>query len=159
MSEDKKVFESGIHTNSRDLMSDWYKKLAEATKAGRHTAYLMISGNCVEILRAFDIEPIFPEVNALQWAIRKQSLPLILKAEEHGYSSDNCAYVKADMGYFFTGGIGEKGSIPKPSLVLCNFVGCNVYIKWFEHSARFLGSPLYMLDIPFVREEMPSRDD
>ena len=93
----------------------------------------MISGNCVELLRACHILPMFPEVTALQNAIRKKSLPLILKAEQAGYSSDNCAYVKADIGLFLDGGMGPGKPIPFPTITVCNYVGCNVYVKWFEH--------------------------
>ncbi|OGB89616.1 MAG: hypothetical protein A3H39_10135 [candidate division NC10 bacterium RIFCSPLOWO2_02_FULL_66_22] len=93
-------------------------------------------------------------------AIRKQSLPMILKAEQMGYSSDNCAYVKADVGMLMSGGYGPQGTIPYPSLVVCNYVGCNVYVKWFEHIAEFCKAPLYMLDIPFLRDgDAPSQDD
>jgi hypothetical protein len=55
------------------------------------TASLMISGNCVELLEAFGTVPIYPEVNALQLAIRHQSLEPILAPEEMGYAPDNCA--------------------------------------------------------------------
>lgn len=150
---------TAVHEASRKAMGGWYDRLAVASKSGAPSAYIMIAGSCVEILRAFDIEPVFPEVNALQLAIRKQSLPLILKAEEMGYSSDNCAYVKADAGFTFSGGVGDGGRIPKPSLIVCNFVGCNVYIKWFEHCAEFLGVPLTMIDVPFVRGDRPSEGD
>jgi len=150
-----------VHTRSREIMSAWYDRLAVAAANNTPSAYLMISGNCVEILRSFDIEPAFPEVNALQLAIRKQSLPLILKAEEMGYSSDNCAYVKADAGYTFDehGGPSE-GKVPIPKLIVCNFVGCNVYIKWFEHCAAFLDVPLVMIDVPFLRtDDRPTAGD
>jgi len=113
----------------------------------------------VEILRCFDILPVFPEVNASQLAIRKKSLPYIIKSEEVGYASDNCAYVKADVGFTMCGGVGEGGTIPKPSLIVCNFVGCNVYIKWFEHCAQMMNVPMIMLDIPFLREAQPSQAD
>ena len=112
-------------------MTDWMTQLKQAAASGSPSAYLMISGNCVEILRCFDILPVFPEINALQLAIRKKSLPYIIKAEEIGYASDNCAYVKADIGFTLSGGVGKDGNIPVPSLIVCNFVGCNVYIKWF----------------------------
>jgi len=144
-------YDSRMHEKSREIMNRWYANLKRAAANNEPSAALMISGNCVEILWAFDIHPIFPEVNALQLAIRKKSLPFILKAEEIGYSGDNCAYVKADIGYMLSGGVGPQGEIPKPSFLLCNFVGCNVYIKWFEHVAHFLGVPLVMLDIPFKR--------
>ncbi len=155
----EKRYQGGMHDQSRRIIGDWLGQLEAAVQSGAPTAALMISGNCVEILRAFDILPIFPEVNALQLAIRKQSLPLILKAEQMGYSGDNCAYVKADIGFLEGGGYGPNGKIPKPSLVVCNYVGCNVYIKWFEHLAAFCGSPLVMIDIPFVRDTRPSADD
>ena len=154
-----KDYRGTIHDLSRGVMTDWMGQLKEATQTGVPSAYLMISGNCVEILRCFDILPVFPEINALQLAIRKKSLPYIIKSEEIGYASDNCAYVKADIGYTLCGGVGENGNVPKPSLIVCNFVGCNVYIKWFEHCAELLDVPMVMLDIPFVREDAPSKDD
>ncbi|MBI2837946.1 MAG: 2-hydroxyacyl-CoA dehydratase [Acidobacteria bacterium] len=155
----ERQYQGVVHERSREIMSAWYDDLARAAKTGEPSACLMISGNCVEILRAFDIHPIFPEVNALQMAIRKQALPMILKAEQMGYSGDNCAYVKADVGFLMSGGVGPTGTIPSPSIVVCNYVGCNVYVKWFEHIAHFCKAPLFMLDIPFLREKAPSKDD
>ena len=156
---EKRDYRGTIHTLSRDIMTDWLTQLKEAAHSGVPSAYLMISGNCVEILRCFDILPVFPEINALQLAIRKNSLPYIIKSEEVGYASDNCAYVKADIGYSLCGGVGENGNTPKPSIIVCNFVGCNVYIKWFEHCSNIMKVPMVMLDIPFLRESAPSRED
>lgn len=154
-----KDYRGNVHKLSRDIMSDWMGELQDATKTDAHSAYLMVSGNCVEILRCFDILPVFPEVNALQLAIRKNSLPYIIKAEEIGYASDNCAYVKADIGYTMSGGVGPEGTIPTPSVIVCNFVGCNVYIKWFEQCAAMMDVPMVMIDIPFVREDHPTPED
>lgn len=156
---DSKDYRGTVHKLSRDIITDWLNQLQEATKSDTKSAYLMVSGNCVEILRCFDILPTFPEINALQLAIRKNSLPYIIKAEEIGYASDNCAYVKADIGFTLDGGVGADGTIPKPDLIVCNFVGCNVYIKWFEHCAETMDVPLVMLDIPFLREDQPSKED
>ncbi|MFQ5429212.1 MAG: 2-hydroxyacyl-CoA dehydratase subunit D [Phycisphaerae bacterium] len=156
---DDKDYRGAVHRLSRDIMTAWMTQLKEAVGTSTPSAYNMISGNCVEILRCFDILPVFPEVNALQLAIRKNSLPYIVKSEEIGYASDNCAYVKADIGYTMAGGVGEGGNIPKPSFIVCNFVGCNVYIKWFEHCASMMNVPMIMLDIPFMREDAPSAED
>ncbi len=152
-------YKGSVHEHSKKIMTDWYGQLAQACHTGAPSAYIMITGNCVEILRAFDIVPIFPEVNALQLAIRKQSLPFILKSEEMGYSSDNCAYVKCDAGFTAEGGIGKDAKIPTPNLIVCNFVGCNVYIKWFEHCAEYLKAPLFMIDVPFLREDEMRKED
>lgn len=156
---DKKDYRGIVHKLSRDIMTDWMQQITGAIESGQPSAYMMVSGNCVEILRCFDIVPVFPEINALQLAIRKNSLPYIIKAEEIGYASDNCAYVKADVGYTLAGGVGEGGTVPKPALIVCNFVGCNVYIKWFEHCASMMNVPMVMLDVPFLREDQPSTED
>ncbi|MBZ5719618.1 MAG: 2-hydroxyacyl-CoA dehydratase family protein [Acidobacteriia bacterium] len=153
-------YRGNIHQLQKELMQKWYERLNQAAETGTpHTASLMISGNCVELLEAFGVVPIYPEVNALQLAIRHQSLDPILAAEEIGYAADNCAYVKADIGCYLKGITPTGGKLPKPSLVLCNFVGCNTYVKWFEHTAVLTGSRLYVLDVPFLRLDEPSRDD
>jgi benzoyl-CoA reductase subunit B len=155
----ERQYQGRVHEESRALMSAWMAELGRAEAERRPTAALMISGNCVELLRACHLLPMFPEVTALQNAIRKKSLPLILKAEQAGYSSDNCAYVKADVGLFLEGGMGPGTAMPFPDLVVCNYVGCNVYVKWFEHLADISGSKLFMLDVPFLRTDVPSPTD
>lgn len=155
----ERQYQGRVHEQSRALMSAWMAELGRAEAEGRPTAALMISGNCVELLRACHLLPMFPEVTALQNAIRKKSLPLILKAEQAGYSSDNCAYVKADVGLFLEGGMGPGKAMPFPTVVVCNYVGCNVYVKWFEHLADIAGARLFMLDVPFLRSDAPAPAD
>jgi benzoyl-CoA reductase subunit B len=155
----ERQYQGRVHERSREIMAAWSGELARAGREERPTAALMISGNCVELLRACHLLPMFPEVTALQNAIRKRSLPLILKAEQAGYSSDNCAYVKADIGLFLEGGMGPGTALPFPTLTVCNYVGCNVYVKWFEHLADVSGSRLFVLDVPFLRTDAPSADD
>ncbi len=132
-------------------MTSWYTRLETAQAVA-----MMISGNCVELLEAFGLVPFYPEINALQLAIRHQSLEPILVAEEMGYAADNCAYVKADVGAWIKGITPAGSPLPRPALVLCNFVGCNTYVKWFEHTAALTGAPLYVLDVPFLRQDEPS---
>jgi benzoyl-CoA reductase subunit B len=155
----ERAYQGKVHAESRRLMTAWMEELGRAEAERRVTSALMISGNCVELLRACHVLPMFPEVTALQNAIRHKSLPLILKAEQIGYSSDNCAYVKADVGLVLEGGFGPGKALPFPNLIVCNYVGCNVYVKWFEHLADISGGKLFMLDVPFARTDAPSADD
>ena len=153
-------YRGGIHQRQKELMVDWYEQLDQAAESGhRATVSMMISGNCVELLEGFGAIPIYPEINALQLAIRHQSLEPILAAEELGYAADNCAYVKADIGCYLKGLTPTGGKLPTPTLVLCNFVGCNTYVKWFEHVSALTGAPLYVLDVPFLRTAEPSQAD
>lgn len=153
-------YRGNIHQHQKELLLDWYERLDRAAESGEPPAVsMMISGNCVELLEGFGAVPIYPEVNALQLAIRHQSLEPILAAEDMGYAGDNCAYVKADIGCLVKGITPTGGRLPRPTLVLCNFVGCNTYVKWFEHTAAFTGAPLFVLDVPFLRGEQPSQGD
>ncbi|HTM88179.1 MAG TPA: 2-hydroxyacyl-CoA dehydratase family protein [Terriglobales bacterium] len=156
----KHEYRGQIHQRQKQLMLDWYERLEQSAATGRPPAVsLMISGNCVELLQAFNAVPIYPEINALQLAIRHQSLEPILAAEDLGYAADNCAYVKADIGAYLKGLTPTGSRLPQPALVLCNFVGCNTYLKWFEHVAAFTGARLYTIDAPFLREDEPAPAD
>ncbi|MFZ0821881.1 MAG: 2-hydroxyacyl-CoA dehydratase family protein [Candidatus Acidiferrales bacterium] len=157
---EKTEYRSSVHQSQKDLMLAWYEKLDRAATTGDPpTVSMMISGNCVELLEGFGAVPLYPEVNALQLAIRHQSLEPILAAEELGYAADNCAYVKADIGCMLKGITPTGGKLPIPTLILCNFVGCNTYLKWFEHTAKLTGAPLYVIDIPFMRTDEPMKAD
>ncbi len=156
------VYEAGFHQLQRDLMAEYFREMTDIADQGSNRAvHLLISGNPVELIRTFDLLPVYPEINVLQLAAKKASLPYILKAEEMAYSTDNCAYVKADVGLYFSGGKTPYGTVPKPGVVLCNFVGCSVYLHWFEHLAEYTGAPAFNLDIPFCRsgDGEPSDED
>jgi len=158
----KTEYQGRIHFLQKELMGRYFGRLTAAAEGqGGQAVYMMISGNPVELIQAFDLLPVYPEVNALQLAVKKQSLPCILRAEEMGYSVDNCAYVKADIGMFFSGRKTPFATIPKPDLILCNYVGCNVYLQWFEHLAEYTQAPTYNLDIPFSRTQTgePTAED
>ncbi len=49
----------------KQLLGDWYRRLETAPQEGRKVAYLFVPGNVAELLRAFDIEVCYPEINAL----------------------------------------------------------------------------------------------
>jgi benzoyl-CoA reductase subunit B len=149
----KTEYQGRIHQMQKELMAGWMAELEQAAENNEPTACLLVAGsNLAMLLRCLGIHQVYPELNALQLAIRKQSLPYIQIAEERGYSTDVCSYVKADVGAFFSGNVSSLGTkLPKPTLLLSCFSGCNVYIKWFEHLAAYTGAPLYVIDVPFIR--------
>jgi hypothetical protein len=63
-----------MHLLQKELMGEYYTALTRAAEGGdAKSAYVLVSGNPVELVRAFDLLPVFPEVNALQIAVRKQA--------------------------------------------------------------------------------------
>jgi len=161
-SEKKSDYQGKMHHMQKEMMGRYFDRLTACAEGkGGKAVYMMISGNPVELIEALDMIPVYPEVNALQLAAKKTSLSHILKAEEMGYSIDNCAYVKADVGMYFAGRKTAFATIPEPDLLLCNYVGCNVYLQWFEHLQEYSKAPIYNLDIPFCRtpDGKPTKED
>lgn len=132
----------------RELMQAYYRDLE--TGAGP-VAYFFVPGNVVEVLRPFGFRPVYPEINALQCGVKKVAGANIQRAEDIGYSSDVCGYVKNDVGVHLSNGETPLGRIPPADLLVCNFSGCNTFIKWFEALNHFQDAPMFLLDVPYVR--------
>ncbi|HVB61030.1 MAG TPA: 2-hydroxyacyl-CoA dehydratase family protein [Ktedonobacteraceae bacterium] len=133
------------------LVNQWLANLNTARERGRFVAYIFVMGNAIEILRAFDFEMVFPEINSLQSGVRKVSGDFIAKAEDYGFSADVCSYVKADVGLMLSNMQHPSGTtMPEPDLAIASSL-CNVYIKWAEIWERRFGTPAFVLDIPGKR--------
>lgn len=136
------------------LNTHYYNFISKLKKTKeKPIAYMFVGGNLVELLRAMGFEVVYPEITSLTVAIRHQSLNPILRAEELGYGLDVCGYVKTDIGVSVVGsGATPFANIPKPDLLVCNFSGCYVYIKWWEALAEFYDCPLFVFDVPYLRD-------
>ncbi len=133
------------------LFRAWFSELSDVAANGSPAAYVFVMGSTNEILKAFDLPVVFPEINSLQTAVRRVAYEHLNEAEDYGYSPDVCGYVKADVATQLRGGQHPMGRIPKPSLaVLTN--ACNTYIKWAEIWERMHKMPVFTLDVPGTRE-------
>lgn len=134
-------------TESRRLMERWWQEIAAAGEEGRPVANTFVMGSAAEILRTFDMPMSYPEITALQTAVRGKSMEFITAAEDYGYSPDVCGYVKVDTGLHLKGRNHPHGKLPRPSLVVSPN-SCNTYIKWSEIWERLYGCPVFVLDLP-----------
>jgi benzoyl-CoA reductase subunit B len=132
---------------SRALIDDWWKHLGEADATDQPVANTFVMGSLAEVLNTFDIPMSFPEVAALQTAVKGKSMDYLLAAEDLGYSPDICGYVKVDIGLHATGRDHPLGKYPKPGMVVASNM-CNTYIKWSEVWERQYGCPVFVLDLP-----------
>lgn len=135
----------------KQMLSDQFIELSQVRETGRKVCYTFVPGNLTELIYAFDMLPVYPEINALQSGMRKKSEEYIREAEDAGYSEDVCSYVKCDIGMMLQGNIGPTGQqLPPPDLLLLSYTGCFVFMKWFE-SLRHLypNTEIAMLHIPY----------
>jgi benzoyl-CoA reductase subunit B len=133
------------------LINQWLEHVQTAPERGQPVAYVFVMGNAIEILRAFDFELVFPEINSLQTGVRKAAPEFLAKAEDFGFSPDVCSYVKADVGLMLSDMMHPSGNrIPRPDIAIASSL-CNVYIKWAEIWERHFATPTFVLDIPGKR--------
>lgn len=142
-----------VGRGSRDgasLFRDWFDELDRAAEIERPSAYVFVMGSLNEIMKAFDMPVVFPEINSLQTAVRRVAPEFLSEAEDYGYSPDICGYVKADVSVQLRKGEHPMGRIPPPALaVLTN--ACNTYIKWAEIWERMYQIPIVTIDVPGTR--------
>src|SRR3989338_4136349 len=134
----------------KDMIGSHYRKLAQAKKNGKKVVYTFVPGNLNELIWAFDMLPVHPEINALQSGMRKLSGGYIQEAEKAGHSEDVCTYVKCDIGMLRKGNTGPTGEkLPEPDLLLLSYTGCFTFMKWFELLKQEYRCPVAMLHVPY----------
>ncbi len=134
----------------KKMLGDHYERLSRAKAEGRKVVYTFVPGNLNELILAFDMLPVHPEVNALQSGMRKLSGDYIQEAEKLGHSEDVCTYVKCDIGMLKKGNLGPTGEpLPEPDLLLLSYTGCFTFMKWFELLKQEYNCPMVMLQVPY----------
>ena len=137
-------------TQQKAMIAEHFDKLATAKEDGRKVVYTFVPGNLTELLLSFDILPVYPEINALQSAMRQRSMDFISEAERNGHSEDVCTYVKCDIGMKRKGNIGPTGQrLPDPDLLLLSYTGCFTFLKWFELLREEYDCPVVVLHTPY----------
>ncbi len=132
------------------MIAGHFDKLAESEERGEKCVYTYVPGNLTELLLSFDVNPVLPEINALQSGMRGLSKEYITLAEKEGHSEDVCTYVKCDIGMKRAGNIGPTGKrLPNPNLLLLSYTGCFTFLKWFELLREEYDCPVTMLHVPY----------
>lgn len=135
----------------KEMIDGLFNDLAKAKETGKKVCYTFIPGNLSELIRTFDLLPVYPEINALQSAMRKKSAAYIKEAERNAHSEDVCTYVKCDVGMMMKGNIGPTGlKIPEPDILLLSYTGCFTFLKWFETLKReYPNAKVIMVHAPY----------
>ncbi|MBV6442520.1 MAG: benzoyl-CoA reductase subunit B [Haliscomenobacteraceae bacterium CHB4] len=135
----------------KEMVEGLFNELAAARETGKKVCYTFVPGNLSELIRTFDMLPVYPEINALQNAMRKKSAAYIKEAERNAHSEDVCTYVKCDVGMMLKGNIGPTGQpLPPPDILLLSYTGCFTFMKWFETLKReYPNARVVMIHTPY----------
>ncbi|HDL00921.1 MAG TPA: benzoyl-CoA reductase subunit B [candidate division Zixibacteria bacterium] len=135
----------------KHMLAEQFIELSQVKETGKKVVYTFVPGNLTELIYAFDMLPVYPEINSLQSGMRQKSKEYIQEAEDMGYSEDVCSYVKCDIGMMLQGNIGPTGQqLPEPDILLLSYTGCFVFMKWFENLKQlYPNAEVAMLHIPY----------
>ncbi|MBF7083622.1 2-hydroxyacyl-CoA dehydratase [Desulfallas sp. Bu1-1] len=112
------------------------------------------SGAPVELLRSFNIHPVYPEQYGAICSTNKATAGLCQVAEAAGYSQDLCSYATSHIGSVMQPALAPMNGLPKPDLLLaCNNI-CGTVLKWYEALARHFNIPLFVVDTPFLPDQL-----
>ncbi len=134
------------------LMERHYAK-ARYFRFGRPLAWVT-SGAPVELLRAMDVFPVYPENYGALCGARGEAVALCEAAEAQGYSGDLCSYARSSVGMMSQGKKAPLGGLPRPNLLVCCNNICGTVLKWYEVASRFYDTPLFVLDTPFIHDQL-----
>ncbi|MBM3130427.1 MAG: 2-hydroxyacyl-CoA dehydratase [Chloroflexi bacterium] len=111
------------------------------------------SGAPVEIVRALDIFPVYPENYGALCGARGASAAMCQVAEARVYSPDLCAYARSSVGMMSDAKHAPLGGLPRPDLLITCGNICGTVLKWYEAAARHYHAPLFILDTPFIHAD------
>lgn len=135
----------------QSLMEGHYRQV-KLFRLGKPLAWVT-SGAPVEILRAMDILPVYPENYGALCGARGSGAPMCEAMENRGYAQDLCAYAKESLAAAFDPKGAPIGGLPRPDLLVCCSNICGTVLKWYEALARLYNAPLFLLDTPYIHED------
>lgn len=133
-----------------ELLDEHYKKAWEDKHKGKPVGWAS-SNFPQEFLEAMDITVCYPENHSTSLSAKHESMDMIERTEQQGYSNDICGYARVNLGYLEKGTC-ESLNMPMPDFVVCTNNICTQMIKWFENIARIRNIPMIVFDIPFNSE-------
>jgi benzoyl-CoA reductase/2-hydroxyglutaryl-CoA dehydratase subunit BcrC/BadD/HgdB len=87
--------------------------------------------------------------------VRRASVGLCELAESDGYPADLCSYARGHLAASTYPQRAPLGGLPRPDMLVCCNNICGTVIKWYQALAGHYGCPLFVLDVPFMRQSPP----
>jgi len=140
----------------RALVTAGYEEAVEASKAGEPVVWSMVTyWEADPILKAMDVVTVYPENYGAVCAAYGATPAYLERSQAEGFPTHLCGYARSCLGY--TARLNDLGQIPpeapmggmpKPTLLLGTGAFCDARFKWFQALARYLSTPIWMLEIP-----------
>lgn len=147
----------------KELMHAYYRDLEAASDDSARMVAACSGLAPVEVVRALDIVPYFPENHAAMIAAARLAGPCIGRATAEGFSQFASSAMRADIGALLSGtspltaAHGIKG-LPRPDLVVYSTNTGHELLRWFEFYGAHYGVPVLGLHPPPALHELERID-
>lgn len=145
------VYRTDSANEAKRLIDRRYEQAKAMEKAGNPVAWLYY-GPPHEILHCFDVLDVYPENFGAACAIQEKTSPYLEYAEELGFSTNTCSYLRIEVGISRAMERGEStanapyGGLANPTMFITSSRMCDPRIKVFDTTRRFLNIPVFMYD-------------
>jgi benzoyl-CoA reductase/2-hydroxyglutaryl-CoA dehydratase subunit BcrC/BadD/HgdB len=140
------AMEAGLMANKKKFLPMWYKEwfslFLKAYEPGQKVVYTSIYAFPMEILSIFDVIPFDFELAGALMSTMGSGVPLMMEAEERGYSQDMCSFHRASLGAFY------KNYLPEPDLLMTTSFYCDGKGKTNDILSSLWEKESFFLDIP-----------
>ena len=131
------------------LTGNFYQNMLTAKDQGKTLGWMGASMP-PELMRVFDIVPVFGEPYGAMSAFNEPFIRQVLKTMDNaGFTKDLCGYSRAFVGSILEGK-SFMGPLPKPDFIAEIKCGCTTHFKWWETAARLVDAPLFVMDTPLA---------
>jgi benzoyl-CoA reductase/2-hydroxyglutaryl-CoA dehydratase subunit BcrC/BadD/HgdB len=139
------VMDAALQEKKRFLpmwYKEWFSLFRKAYEPGRKVVYTSMYAFPMEILSAFDVVPFDFEVAGALMSSMNQGIPLMVEAEDRGYSQDICSFHRVSLGSFY------KNYFPEPDLLTNTSFYCDGKGKTNDILSYLWKRDSFFLDIP-----------
>lgn len=136
----------------KTLTAQYYTKMATAKKDGKKLAWVG-AGIPSDLLRAFDVVPIFGEPFGAMCTWSNLSDQLQEEVENRGYGRSFCAYCRSFLGAYFKNK-SPFGTLPEADFLAGSKGACNDHLALYVEFHHLTGKPLFILDEPIAPGEV-----
>jgi 2-dehydropantoate 2-reductase len=147
----------------KEIMEAYYRDLGAASDDPSRFVAACSGLAPVEIVRALDIAPYFPEHHAALISARHEAARYMARASAEGFSQFSSSGMRADIGALLGqrsplgAAYGIKGP-PRPDVVVYSTNTGQDLLRWFEFYGAHYGVPLVGLHPPAALHEMDSTE-
>lgn len=131
------------------MVKNYYQEAWQVKNEGKPVAWMGV-GDPIEIFRAMDILPVFPENFSAACGAKQLTARSCEVAENEGFAHELCSYFRNTYGYMVNKELPTPpgGGMPAPDLLTLVLNSCKIRTKWWRIMEDYYRVPTFIMEAP-----------